>query len=244
MALLGWNSALIRTLSLCILSFVLASHASAATVQKYSDSMSLGAGFIYIDSKQLDMNGAIDDANSIGAGVPNLGHAWEFYAQWTTLIQYSNLTLIIRPSYFEQSSHNGSTLYKLSGTTIFPIVRMHVTDLPGMNLFIQGGVGYGQLNGEIDINNKTLNFSGNGLGVVAGVGADTCMNDRHCFNLELNLRNLSIPRNTSAGGNCVNNGDIPGITRCYVDSEVERNYSDLKTNMSGTQMLLGYFYRY
>lgn len=89
-----------------------------------------------------------------------------------------------------------------------------------------------------------MTFSGNGIGVLGGLGMDMCFNDRHCLNIEGNLRYLQIPRNTATGGNCVNSGDIPGITRCYTDYEVERNYSDLKTNMSGLQILVGYGYRY
>lgn len=80
---------MIRLLATLITMLTLASQAFAVTAQKYIEDNSVGLGIIYIDNKQLDMNGAIDDANSLqGAALSHLGNAWEFYAQWTTLIQY------------------------------------------------------------------------------------------------------------------------------------------------------------
>lgn len=205
---------------------------------------SLGLGFSVVTAGQNDINSVIDSAHySANADTKNLGSAYEFYANWIYRFSSTPYAFVLRPSYFMQSETGsgtgGSFDYKLNGFTIFPILRTYPLENSFIHFFLQVGVGYGILNGEITAASQNLKFKGSTFGAMGGVGVDFCFTESHCLTVEGNLRYLPIERNISDGGNCVSGG-IPGISQCGGNSEVESSGTDLRTTMSGVQGLVGY----
>ena len=209
---------------------------------------SLGLGFSTVGASQNDLNGAIDDAVTAGANTKNLGSAYDFYANWSYRFAGGMYAIVIRPSYFTQttsgSGTGGSYDYGLTGFTVFPIFRIYPLENAFIKFFMQAGLGYGSLNGSITAGTKNLEFSGSAFGAVGGVGVQFCFTPTHCMNIEGNLRYMPIARNISTGGSCSASGDIPGLTQCGGGREVERANNDLQTTMSGVQGLLGYEFNF
>lgn len=206
--------------------------------------MALGLGISTVSAGQDDMDRIIDDAvDSNGANTKNLGAAWEAYANFIYRFDRSMYAFVFRPSYFTQettgSGTGGSYDYKLSGFTVFPILRLYPLENSFIKFFMQAGLGYGTLNGDITAAANNLKFKGSAFGAMGGVGVDFCFTDAHCLTVEGNLRYMPIERNLTTGGNCTG-GAIPGVSQCGGTSEVERDGSDLGTTMSGVQGLVGY----
>ncbi|MEN0057850.1 MAG: outer membrane beta-barrel protein [Bdellovibrio sp.] len=206
--------------------------------------MALGIGLSTVSAGQDDLNGAIDDAVDAGASIKNLGSAWEFYVNWSYRFSGTIYAFVFRPSYFMQktdgSSPSGSYDYNLTGYTVFPIFRLYPLENSFIKFYMQTGLGYGSLSGEIKAAGKNLEFKGSAFGAMGGIGAEFCFTAAHCLTVEGNLRYMPIERNLTTGGNCSTGSDIPGISQCGGSSEVERGGSDLKTTMSGVQGLIGY----
>lgn len=213
-------------------------------IAKGGGGVALGVGLSTVSAPQDDMNGAIDDAVGAGATIKNLGSAWDFYADWSYRFSGSIFALIFRPSYFSQTTEGSGTGgnydYKLTGYTLVPIFRFYPLENSFIKFFMQTGIGYGSLNGSITAGTKTLDFKGSAFGAIGGIGVQFCFTGNHCMNIEGNLRYMPIERNLTTGGNCAAAGEIPGISQCGGESEVERNNADLKTTMSGVQGLIGY----
>lgn len=210
-----------------------------------SGDMLLGIGFSTVSAGQSDLNGAIDDAAaSASANTKNLGSAWDIFVNWGIRFSGTPYAFIFRPSYFMQktegSGTGGNFDYNLTGYTVFPIFRLYPLENSFIKFYMQGGLGYGSLNGEITAGSKSLQFNGSAFGAVGGIGVDFCFTDAHCLTIEGNLRYMPIERNVTTGGNCSTSGDIPGVSQCGGASEVERAGADLKTTMSGVQGLIGY----
>ncbi len=206
--------------------------------------MFLGLGISTVSAGQNDLNGAIDDAHTDkNASTKDLGNAWEFYANWGYRFSGTMYAFILRPSYFTQettgSGSDGSYDYKLSGFTIFPMMRIYPLENNFIKFFMQTGLGYGSLSGSITAGSSSLDFKGSAFGAMGGVGVDFCFTEAHCLTIEGNIRYMPIERNISSGGSCTS-GSIPGVSQCGDGNEVERNNSDLKTTMSGVQGLIGY----
>ncbi len=210
--------------------------------------MSLGVGISTVSASQDDMNGAIDDAVAAGATVKNLGSAWDIYGDWTYRFSSSIFAIVFRPSYFTQSTDGsgpaGSYSYKLTGYTVVPIFRFYPLENSFIKFFMQTGIGYGSLNGEISAGGKSLDFKGSSFGAIGGIGVQFCFTPSHCMNVEGNLRYMPIERNLTTSGNCAAAGEIPGISQCGGDKEVERNNADLKTTLSGVQGIIGYSFNF
>lgn len=216
----------------------------ASSSPMFTGDMALGIGLSYTSASQDDLNGAIDDANTSttgGISTKNLGAAWELWVNWIYRLERSNYAVVFRPSYFTQSTtgsgNGGSYDYKLNGYTFFPMFRLYPLENSFIHFFMQGGLGYGALNGDIQAGANSLTFKGSAFGAVGGIGVDFCFTDVHCLTIEGNLRYLPIERNISTGGTCTN---MPGMSQCGNSSEVERNGNDLKTSMSGVQGIVGY----
>lgn len=204
---------------------------------------SLGFGLILSTSGQDDMNYLVDQANSTYGGITakNLGSAYEFYAQYQYRFSGSIFALIFRPSYFTQSStgsgcNGGDCKFALTGYTMMPLLRFYPLESNFLRLFMQAGVGYGSLSGSVNSGSDSLAFSGSNFGAIGGLGVDFCFTDEHCLTIEGNLRYLPIVRNISSSYS----GSIPGITQAGSSQEVEANYVDLQTTMSGLQGVLAY----
>lgn len=210
-----------------------------------SGDMFLGLGFSTVSADQKDLNGAIDDAVAADSvSTKNLGSAWEFYANWGVRFSGTSYAFVFRPSYFMQktegSGGSGSYDYSLTGYTVYPIFRLYPLENSFIKFYMQAGLGYGSLNGDITAGSKTLQFNGSAFGALGGIGVDFCFTESHCLTIEGNLRYMPIERNLTTGGTCSGGSDIPGVSQCGGSSEVERNGNDLRTTMSGVQGLVGY----
>ena len=205
---------------------------------------SLGLGFSVVTAGQNDMNTLIDAAHtSANANTKNLGSAYEFYANWIYRFSGAPYAFVLRPSYFMQeqtgSGTGGSFDYKLNGFTVFPIFRVYALESDFIHFFMQAGIGYGSLSGDITAASSNLKFSGSAFGAMGGIGVDFCFTEASCITIEGNVRYLPIERNVSTGGNCTD-GSIPGMSQCGGSKEVEASGTDLRTTMSGVQGLIGY----
>lgn len=210
----------------------------------FSGDHSLGVGFAYMGASQDDINGAIDDANTAttgGISTKNLGSGYEFFANWIIRFERSMYSIVLRPGYFTQSSTgsgNGQSYdYKLSGLTFFPMFRLTPLENDFIKFFMQMGLGYGSLSGDIKAAGQSIAFSGSAFGAVGGIGVDFCFTPSHCVTIEGNVRYLPIERNVASTG-CT--GTVPGLSQCGSGQEVERNSKDLQTTLSGVMGVLAY----
>ncbi|MFS4458268.1 hypothetical protein [Bdellovibrio sp. HCB2-146] len=207
-------------------------------------SHSIGIAISTVNAGQDDLNGVIDDLHTDGstlADTKDLGSAWEITANWIYRFDRTMYAFVFRPSYFTQKSEGsgtgGSYDVSLTGFTVFPIFRMYPLENSFIKFFMQGGLGYGSLKGQIDAGASNLGFEGSAFGAMGGIGVDFCFTDAHCLTIEGNIRYLPIERNKVTSGNCTT---LPGTSQCTNGSELERNNKDLQTTMSGVQGLVGY----
>lgn len=211
-----------------------------------SGDMALGLGISTVSAGQNDVNSLIDAAaeGAATSNTKNLGSAWELYANWVYRFSGTMYSFVLRPSYFTQTSEgsgtDGNYDYKLTGYTVFPIFRLYPLENSFIKFYMQGGLGYGSLSGDITAGTKNLAFKGSAFGAMGGIGVDFCFTDAHCLTVEGNLRYMPIERNLTTGGNCSAANDVPGVSQCGGSSEVERDGKDLATTMSGVQGLIGY----
>lgn len=199
-------------------------------------------------SSQSDMNSLIDTQNS-GINGPistgKLTSALEFSAHWS--YRFSNMIgLHFRPSYFYQVTDGSSSVtggsydYSITGFTLFPMFRLFLLENNYIKFFTQLGIGWGFASGEIKEGaDLSVKFSGNASGFLGGIGAEFCIADVHCINVEGNFRYLPIERMTvdSSSGSA---GLPSGVTQ--ISGELEIGGRDLSSTMSGIMGVLGYTY--
>ena len=208
--------------------------------------VSIGAGFALSTAEQTGINSMVDaakaaansSASKLSTGTEYLGYATFRFANGFTAIQ-------IRPSYFTQSSSgsgsDGSHSYDLTGFTIFPLARLIPLSNELIDFYIQGGLGYAKLDGNIKNGVKEASFSGSGFGVQAGLGAEFCFIPSHCFAIEGNYRYLPISRNIVSSGS-----GLPfGTTQAQADKELEdASGNDLGTTLSGVSGIVSYVFNF
>ena len=197
-----------------------------------SGSHSLGIGISTVSATQDDVNGIL--GQNSGKDLPS---AYEITANWIYRFDRTSYAFVLRPSYFTQSVSSSGAEAKLTGFTIFPIFRMYPLENAFIKFFMQGGLGYGNLKGSLDISSTTVDFEGSAFGAMGGIGVDFCFTDAHCLTVEGNIRYLPVERNKVTGGNCTT---LQGTTQCTVGSELEVSNKDMGTSMSGVQGLIGY----
>lgn len=160
--------------------------------------------------------------------------------------------LQLRPSFFYQRSEGtgsgGAFNYGVQGYTVFPIFRLYPLENEFMKFYMQIGVGYGHVDGNIEENNSTapthgsVNFSGGAFGSLLGLGAEFCYSNVHCFSFEGNYRYLNYARvlATSTSGSFNTSGG--SLSQYGKGQEVELDGQDLSANMSGLVAMMGYAY--
>ena len=208
-------------------------------------SSEIGFGFSTISSTQKDLNSVIDNVNSTQGGVSTKGltSAYDFFAQYSFRFSGTMFALVFRPSYFTQSaSGSGTTVgdysHSLTGYTFFPLLRLYPLENNFIRFFMQAGVGFGYLKGELKEGSSSVSYSGSNFGGQAGLGADFCFTDNHCMTLEGNVRYLPIERNIADSVT----GAPTGFTQVQASREVEYDQNDMSTTMSGIQGVLAYTY--
>ena len=185
---------------------------------------------------QKNLNDWIDSTRQ--TGTKNLGSAYEFMFDYQYRFSSSMFAIKFRPSYFTQSAEGGGVNAKLSGYSFFPILRMYPLENAFMKFFLQGGVGYGKLNGKIGntTTDGTVDFNGDAFGGQAGLGAEFCFTANHCLTIEGNVRYLPMERNLMSA----HTGNLGGGIGTPAGSELESDNSDVGTTMSGLQGVLAY----
>ncbi|MBL7543508.1 MAG: outer membrane beta-barrel protein [Bdellovibrionaceae bacterium] len=207
----------------------------------------LSFGLTTVSSDQKDINSIIDHVNATQGGVSTktLTSAYDFFAQYTYRFSGSIFALAFRPSLFMQSGKgSGATVgdysHSLTGYTFFPLLRIYPLENSFIRFYMQGGVGFGYLKGEVKQGESSVSYAGSNFGAQAGLGAEFCFTDNHCMSLEGNLRYLPIERNIADSVS----GTPTGFTQVQNSREVEYDQNDMATTMSGIQGVLAYTYNF
>ncbi len=204
-----------------------------------------GGNLGFINSSQTQMNEVIKRANVNGSTGPvstsSLNSAYEFAPFLNYRFSGTMYALHFRPSYFYQKETGkgatGSFDMAVTGWTVFPMLRLYPLENAFMKFYMQFGLGYGRMNGEINqgTGNK-VEFASGTFGTAVGLGAEFCFTANHCANLEGTYRYLSYDRSlvTSSSGS---NGELSSIGK---GNEIEMDGADLSVSMSGLMFMAGY----
>lgn len=181
--------------------------------------------------------------NSVAAanGSSDLPSATEFIGEFEYRFSRTMFSALFRPSYFTQkaskSCTGGNCEFNLTGYTIFPVFRLYPLENNFIKFFMQAGLGYGSLSGELSNPSASVSFNGGAIGYVGGIGVQFCFTDSHCMVVEGNMRYLPIERNIASSSS----GSFSGISQSTAHMEVEDvNGHDLQTSMGGIQGIIGY----
>lgn len=198
---------------------------------------SMGVGVIFMSPGQDDLDNHIGDMRAVGTNIDKFGTAYELFGQYQYRFSGTMFGMVIRPGYFLQSTKGGAAEYKLTGLTLFPMLRMYPLENAFIHFFMQVGVGYGRMTGELSQGGgNSVSFAGDAFGALAGLGAEFCFSPAHCVALEGNYRYLPIQRSlvTSVSGT------PQALSQSGNGLELEYNNNDLKTTMTGIQGGLSY----
>ncbi len=209
-------------------------------------SLSVGLGYGFSTAEQSGINDIIKNAKSSNqATTSELKSASEYSVQGSFRFSNGYVAIQLRPSWFQQyesgSGTAGSYSYNLNGFTVFPLVRLIPLSNDLIDFYIQAGLGYGKLSGDMTNGPSKISFTGSNFGLQAGLGADFCFVPDHCIGIEGNYKYLPIQRNiTTASSGVAGNG----ISQSTIDQELEVNGSDMATTFSGISGTVSYTYNF
>lgn len=194
----------------------------------------MAVGFL-ISSTSANQSGVNSVAAANGGG--DMSSALEFMPEGEMRFSTSMFAILFRPSYFTQTQSKGSLSYSLTGFTLMPMLRLYPLENSFIKFFMQAGLGFGSLTGDLTNSSSSVKFSGSAMGYSAGLGANFCFTDSHCLVIEGNYRYLPIERNVASSAS----GTVTGLTQATANKEVEdSNGNDMSTTMSGVQGIIGY----
>lgn len=197
----------------------------------------LGFGAIIMSPSQDDLNNVIGTINSSQSkSIDKLGTAYEFNTYYQYRFSGTMFAMQFRPSYFMQSSTGSGYETKLTGFTFFPMLRLYPLENAFIHFFLQAGVGYGKMSGEMSGNSTSVSWSGDAYGTLFGLGSEFCFTPAHCVSVEGNLRYLPIQRNMVTAVN----GSPSGFSQTSNNQELEANSTDVATTFSGIQGAVSY----
>jgi hypothetical protein len=209
----------------------------------------VGLGVALSTAEQTGINGMIDSAKAaVGSSASKLTSATEYVGYITFKFANGYTAIQLRPTLFSQSSSgsgsDGGHDYSLSGFTIFPLARIIPLSNDFIDFYIQGGLGYGKLDGTVKNASREAKFSGSAFGMQAGLGAEFCCVTEHCFNIEGNYRYMPIARNVVSSG--TGPANLPyGTSQAQADKELEDgNGNDVATTLSGISGLISYTFNF
>ena len=203
----------------------------------FSGDSSIGISLILTSPSQDDLNGVIDYNNATQSrATDKLGTGYELALNYQNRFNGTIFALQFRPSYFTQSSSGSGYDTKLTGYTFFPMLRIYPLENGFIHFFMQTGVGYGKLNGTMSGPLGSVSWSGDGFGMMGGIGAEFMFGADQAIVIEGNLRYMPIPRNIAS----TVSGAPTGFSRVAGGYELETNNSDVKTTLSGVQGIIGY----
>lgn len=215
---------------------------------------SLGFHLGLVGSTQSQMNDLIKRANTRNGGITTgeLNSAYEAAVSLQYRFSGTIYALQLRPSYFYQKQSGkgsgGAFKYGLTGFTIFPIFRLYPLENEYMRFFMQLGLGYGRVMGNIEENNTaapthgSVDFDGGAFGSLAGLGAEFCYEKVHCFSLEGTYRYLTYERVIASSANGA--FATGSLDQAANDKEVEVDGADLSARMGGLIFMMGYTYSF
>ncbi len=199
---------------------------------------SIGVGVGLATASQSDLDTLANSVNTTsGRNSATMGSGLEFTALYQYRFSGSMFALVLAPSYFSQSGKGTTDQTKLTGYTIFPMMRLYPLENTFIHFYMQAGLGYGSLTGTITQPSASITFSGSAFGAAGGLGAEFCFTDSHCAYVEGNYRYLPIQRNLVTTSNVSSSGTI---TQSGSGSELELSSNDLSTSMSGIVGSIGY----
>ena len=207
----------------------------------------IGFAVSLLTADQESLNAMTRDAKAAtNSSTGSFSSGYEFSGQFTFRFSNNFIALQLRPSYIMQSTTgsaaDGSYDYKLTGFTVFPLVRLIPLSNDIIDFYLQAGLGYGKLDGEIINGPRFAKFSGSGFGMQVGLGADFCLVPDHCFGVEGNYRYLPISRNIVGSASAL---PVYGASQSTPDRELENNNgSDVATSLTGISGSLGYTYNF
>lgn len=208
---------------------------------------SVGVGIGMGSFEQDGLNEAIRNAKSIsGATTGEMNSAIEYMGTATYRFANNIVALQIRPTMFSQSAKGAGTGgaydYELKGFSVFPLIRFIPLSNDIIDFYIQGGLGYGKLDGSIKNGARKVEFGGSSFGTQVGVGADFCFLPEHCFGVEGNYRYLPVERNKVTSSS----GALPdGIGQGSVNHELENTSGDdVGTKLSGITGVVTYSFNF
>ncbi len=213
-------------------------------------SMSMGFGVSLITAEQNGLNNMIRAAKAqpgLNVSTSDLGAGYEFSGQFTFKFSNGLVGLQLRPAYFTQaatgSGTDGSYDYKLTGYSLFPLVRLIPLSNDIIDFYLQSGIGYATLKGDITNGPRNAAFTSSGFGVQIGLGADFCLWPEHCFGIEGNYRYLPMNRNIVSSGTAAT--PPYGSTQSAPGRELEdSDFNDVATSMSGISGALNYTFNF
>jgi len=225
---------------LCLL-FVLAPITLLAARGGGSDSFMMGVIGGFTNSEQTHINTLRERANARAGGISasDLDRAYEFgvFMQWRA----GMLGFQLRPTFFTQSEGSGAYEYSTTGYTAGAHFRLYPLESKELKLFFQTAVVWGSLKTKIKEDTFNVEADGANLGYLVGLGVELNFG-RHVLLFEAGWRYLPIERNivTTTSGTPASNS----VSQSNVNQELEFDDRDLSTNMSGTQVLLGYGFNF
>ncbi len=210
-----------------------------------SGGWAVGGNLHIVTPSQNDINTLISRANVRASGIstPQMGSAWEFSAFLNYRFNSSILAIQFRPSFFMQSAKGSATNgdsynYSLLGGTFMPILRWYLLESSAIRFFLNSGIGYGYLSGEVTEADFSVTFSGNNIGYMGGLGVEFCY-DNHCCNIEGNIRYLFFERNLSSkNSGAPATGANAGIDQ--YDGEIEMDGRDLNRGCPVIRFLIDF----
>lgn len=208
--------------------------------------LSAGLGIAITTADQTGIDSLIQAAKTAtNSSASTMGSATEYVGYLTFRFANDFVALQLRPSLISQSSSgtgtDGAHSYKLNGLAVFPIMRIIPLSNEFIDFYLQGGLGYGKVDGTIENGATNAKFSGSGFGTQIGLGAEFCFVPDHCFNVEGNYRYLPISRNIVTSGT----GTPAGLSQPIADRELEdASGMDVATTLSGVSGMLSYTYNF
>lgn len=198
-----------------------------------------GGGIAFISPAQDDLNSWISGLGVVGTKEVSSGY--EIFMNYEYRFSGTIFAMHFRPSYITQGASGGGVEAKLTGFTIFPMLRLYPLENDFIRFFFQIGLGYGSLTAAIS-NNSGGNgtYSGGNFGALAGLGAYFCFTASSCVVAEGSFRYLPMQRLTGTGTGLT--GGASQITQ--QTGELEINSTDLASTLSGIQGSLAYQFNF
>lgn len=213
-----------------------------------SDGFGIGihGGMLTTDQRDMDLLKNRANAREGGISAGDLGTGIEFGLSAGYRFSGTIFEMLLRPTYMFHSedgtnSSGAKYEYGITGFTVFPMFRFYPLESNILKLFFQTGIGFGHVNGHVKEDTFDIEFSGNDMGYLVGLGIEICFTDFHCMSVEANLRQLSYERLIADKVSGTPDGaPNASISQAVVGQEVEVDGRDLFATMSGFQAFFGY----